>query len=209
MNIRTYKAIILVIVTTLFFSSCSTLKNLKDSINNLQRLEFKLDNVNQFRLAGVNLSNIKSINDISLVDGLKLTQAFNSKKLPTQFVLNVDAKNPNDGNGGSKQSSATLTSFDWKLYIDDKETIAGNINQEFVIPGTGQSETIPLVMNIDLYEFFGNKGYEDMLRLALAIGGQNGTAARLKLDARPTVKTSLGNINYPSRITIVDKDWTN
>lgn len=209
MNIRTYKAIILVIVTTLFLGSCKTLNNLKDSISNLQRLEFKLDNVNQFRLAGVNLSNIKSINDISLVDGLKLTQAFSSKRLPAQFVLNVDAKNPNDGNGGSKQSSATLTSFDWKLYIDDKETIAGNINKDFTIPGTGQSETIPLVMNIDLYEFFGNNGYEDMLRLALAIGGQNGSAARLKLDARPTVKTPIGNINYPSRITIVDKDWTN
>lgn len=209
MNNRFYKAIILVIAATLFLSSCKTLNNLKDSLNNLQRLEFKLDNVNQFRLAGVNLSNISSVSDISLVDGIKLTQAFASKKLPAQFVLNVDAKNPNDGNGGSKQSAATLTSFDWKLYIDDKETIAGDINKDFTIPGTGQSETIPLVMNIDLYEFFGNKGYDDMLRLALAIGGQNGSAARLKLDARPTVKTSFGNINYPGRITIVDKDWTN
>jgi len=209
MNTRTYKTIILLIAATLFLGSCKTLNNLKDSLNNLQRLEFKLDNVNQFRLAGVNLSNINSVSDISLVDGLKLSQAFASKKLPAQFVLNVDAKNPNDGKGGSKQSAATLTSFDWKLYIDDKETIAGDINKDFVIPGTGQSETIPLVMNIDLYDFFGNKGYEDIIKLALAIGGQNGSAARLKLDARPTVKTSLGNINYPSRITIVDKDWTN
>lgn len=209
MNIRNYKAIIFIIATTLFLSGCKTLNNLKDTFSNLQRLEFKLDNVNQFRLAGVNLSNISSLNDISLVDGIKLTQAFANKRLPAQFVLNVDAKNPNDGKGGSKQSSATLTSFDWKLYIDDKETIAGDINNDFTVPGTGQSETIPLAMNIDLYEFFGNKGYEDMIRLALAIGGQNGSAARLKLDARPTVNTSLGNINYPSRITIVDKDWTN
>lgn len=209
MNKRIYLTALSVIVATLFLGSCKTLNQFADSLNNLQRLEFKLDDVNNFKLAGVNLSNIKSVSDISLMDGIKLTKAFSDKKLPAQFVLNVDAKNPNDGKGGTKQSAATLSSFDWKLYIDDKETIAGNINKEFVIPGTGSSETIPLVMNIDLYEFFGNKGYEDMINLALAIGGQSGSAARLKLDARPTVKTPLGNINYPNRITIVDKGWTN
>lgn len=172
-------------------------------------MEFKLDNVNDFRLAGVNLSNINSASDLSIMDGVKLTKAFSEKRLPAQFVLNVAAKNPNDGTGGTKKSSATLTSFDWKLYIDNKETIAGDINKDFVIPGTGQSEIIPLVMQIDLYEFFGNRSYEDMIKLALAIGGKKGSAANLKLDARPTVKTPIGNINYPNRITIVDKSWTN
>lgn len=209
MKNRIFVTTLAVIFATLFLGSCKTLNQFADSLNNLQRLEFKLDEVNNFRLAGVNLSNIKSVGDISLMDGIKLTKAFSEKRLPAQFVLNVDAKNPNDGTGGTKQSAATLSALDWKLYIDDKETIAGNINKELVIPGTGSSETIPLVMNIDLYEFFGNKGYEDMINLALAIGGQGGSASRLKLDARPTVKTPLGNINYPNRITIVDKGWTN
>ncbi|MER3328948.1 MAG: hypothetical protein RIF34_05160 [Candidatus Kapaibacterium sp.] len=209
MNKRIYFTALTLVVATLFLSSCKTLNQFADSLNNLQRLEFKLDNVNNFQLAGVNLSNVNSVKDISIMDGIKLTRAFSEKRLPAQFILNVDAKNPNDGKGGTKQSAATLSSFDWKLYIDDKETIAGNINKDFVIPGTGSSETIPLVMNIDLYQFFGNKGYEDMINLALAIGGQSGSASRLKLDARPTVKTPLGNINYPNRITIVDKGWTN
>lgn len=209
MKNRIFLATLTIIFATLFLGSCKTLNQFADSLNNLQRLEFKLDEVNNFRLAGVNLSNIKSVGDISLMDGIKLTKAFSEKRLPAQFVLNVDAKNPNDGTGGTKQSAATLSALDWKLYIDNKETIAGNINKELVIPGTGSSETIPLVMNIDLYEFFGNKGYEDIINLALAIGGQGGSASRLKLDARPTVKTPLGNINYPNRITIVDKGWTN
>ncbi|TNE35137.1 hypothetical protein EP342_02080 [bacterium] len=209
MKNRIYFTAIIFVVATFFFTSCKTLNQIKDSVINLQRLEFKLDNVNNFRLAGVDLSKIKSVSDLSVMDGIKLTKAFAEKKLPAQFVLNVAANNPNDGTGGSKQSAATLTSLDWKLYIDNKETIAGNINKEIVIPGTGQSETIPLVMNIDLYQFFGNKGYEDIINLALAIGGQGGSASRLKLDALPTVKTPIGNINYPNRITIVDKGWTN
>ncbi len=201
--------IITVFAASLLLSGCKTLNQLKDSIANLQRLEFKLDDVNNFQLAGVNLSNVKSVNDLSVMDGIKLTQAFAQKSLPARFVLNVDAKNPNDGTGGSKQSSATLTGLDWRLYIDGKQTIAGDISSDLVIPGTGKATNIPLVMNIDLYDFFGNEGYADLINLALAIGGQNGSAANIKLDARPTVKTQLGNINYPGRINIVDKDWTN
>jgi len=201
--------IITIFAASLLLSGCKTLNQLKDSIANLQRLEFKLDNVNNFQLAGVNLSNIKSVNDLSVMDGIKLTQAFAQKSLPARFVLNVDAKNPNDGTGGTKQSSATLTGLDWRLYIDGKQTIAGDISSNLVIPGTGKATSIPLTMNIDLYEFFGNEGYSDLINLALAIGGQNGSAANIKLDARPTVKTQFGNINYPGRINIVDKDWTN
>jgi len=64
-------------------------------------------------------------------------------------------------------------------------------------------------MGLDLYNFFGNKGYDGIVNLALAIGGVQGSAARLKLDAQPTVSTPLGAITYPSRITIIDKNFTN
>lgn len=202
-------SVLAILIASLMLSSCKTLNQIKDSIANLQRLEFKLDNVNNFVVAGVNLSNVKSVSDLSVMDGIRLTKAFSDKRLPAQFVLNLDARNPNDGTGGTKQSSATLTGLDWRLFIDGKQTIAGDISNDLIIPGTGNATNIPLTMNIDLYEFFGNDGYSDLINLALAIGGQNGSAANLKLDARPTVKTPLGNINYPGRINIVDKDWTN
>lgn len=209
MKSRLYIAILTFALSAVFMSSCKTLNQIKDTLTNLQRLQFKLDNVTGFRVAGVNLSGISSVSDLSVMDGIKLTKAFAEKRLPAQFVLNVAANNPNDGTGGSKQSTATLSSLDWKLYIDGKETIAGDINKDIVIPGTGKSEIIPLTMNIDLYKFFGDKSYEDLINLALALGGQEGSAARLKLDALPTVKTPIGNINYPNRITIIDKSWTN
>ena len=193
----------------IFFQSCKTLNELKDSLSSLQKLEFKLDNVNQFNLAGINVSNIGSASDLSLTDGLKLSRAFATKKFPASFTLNVAAKNPNDGSGKTKKATATLTSLDWKLYIDGKETIAGVVNESITIPATGATETIPLQINLDLYEFFGNKGYDKILDLALAIGGADGSASRLKLDAKPTVSTQFGNISYPGRITIVDKNWTN
>lgn len=187
-------------------AGCSAIKQVTQTLVNLQRLKFKLENVNGFKLAGISLSDKKSISDFSISDGLNLTRAFSSKSFPAQFILNVAAINPNDGTGGSKQTTATLTSFEWQLYIDDVPTVSGNIEKPIEIPGTGQQSIIPLSISLDLVKFFENKGYDGILNLALAIGGVNSSPTRLKLDAKPTVSTPFGAISSP-RITIVDKQF--
>ena len=201
------KGIGIAILLVAFFYSCQTLKQITQTLTNLQRCQFKLENVNGFQLAGVNLSNKGSLSDFSITDGLKLTKAFGTKKFPADFILNVAARNPNDGSGGTKQTSATLTGMDWRLFIDEVKTIEGNIDKSVEIPGTGQSSIIPLRMSLDLYEFFGKQGYDGIVNLALALGGVKGSAAKIKLDAIPTVSTPLGDIAYPGRITIVDKEF--
>ena len=199
--------ILFIINFTLVLPACKQLQQVSGAFTNLKRLQFKLENVNNFVLSGINLSSKKSLSDISMTDGIKLTQAFATKKFPAEFVLNVEARNPNDGTGGSAQTSASLTRFDWRLYIDDTQTIAGNISKPIEIPGTGKSTIIPLSISLDLYEFFGNKGYDKIVNLALAIGGVEGSSSKLKLDAKPTVTTSLGDITYPGRITIVNTQF--
>lgn len=187
---------------------CNTLKQMANTLANLQKIQFKLDNISNFSLAGINLSGKKAISDFSpLTDGLKLVNAFKSGSFPAEFILNVAAKNPNDGKGGTQQTLATMTAFDWKLYIDDVETISGGINNAVTIPGTGQSTVFPLTMSLDLYKFFKSRSYEGVANLALALGGANSSPAKLKLDAKPTIKTSFGNISYPGRITIIDKEF--
>jgi hypothetical protein len=189
-------------------TGCSSLSNITQSLTNLQRLQFKLENVNGFNLAGINLSNKDEVSDFSMTDGLKLGQAFANKSFPSRFILNVAANNPNDGKGGSQKMGATLTSFEWQLYIDDVPTVSGNIAKPIEIPGVGQSTIIPVAIEIDLYKFFNDKGYDGLINLALALGGVNGSAARLKLDAKPTVQTSIGPIAYPGRITVIDKKFS-
>jgi hypothetical protein len=119
----------------------------------------------------------------------------------------VIAKNPNDGTGGTKQTTAILKSLAWRLLIDDKETVNGNIPNNIEIPGVGKETTIPIFMSLDLIKFFRDQGYENVLKLALAIGGVSGSAARLKLMATPTVETILGPITYPGELTIIDKEF--
>ena len=180
-----------------------------ETFTNLSRLQFKLGNVNNFTIGGVSISNKSKFRDFSAMEIINLTSTLTSGKFPVSFVLNVDAKNPNDGTGGYKRTDATLQSFAWKLKIDDKQTISGDIGNPFTVPGTGEAVTIPLTMQMDLLDFFQNNGLESLINLALTLGGQQGSSSRLTLLAKPTVSTPVGNISYPGELTIVDTKFTN
>ncbi len=198
---------LLAAVSLLLLGSCAMLQDMATALTNLQRLRFRLSQVHDFRLMGISLSGKSRLNQFSPLDGIKLLQAFQSKRLPADFVLDILAVNPNDGTGGSSKTVSTLTSLESRLLIDGTPTITGNIEQPVEIPGTGQESVIPIRLSIDLMEFFGNQRYNDLLNLALAIGGMNRDATRLSLDAQPRVSTPYGAITYPGRLTIVNTEF--
>jgi len=204
MNIKVKQEILfLVIIVSLFSLSCS---GVYDAITNIQRLQFKLDRVTGLSAAGVGFSNASKLTDFSLLDAAKLLSSFNNNKLPIEFTLNVLAKNPNDGTGGTKQSSAVLKNLAWRLFIDSKETVNGNIGG-ITVPGVGQATNIPILMSLDLFKFFSDQGYDGIINLALALGGRNGSSARITLKATPTVETVFGPITYPGEIEIIDREF--
>jgi hypothetical protein len=184
--------------------SCNAVQELQKALTNLSRCKFKLANVADFQIAGIPVAG-KS--DFTISDGLTLAGAFARNQLPATFTINVAALNPNDGTGGSPKSTATLTSFAWTLLIDNATTITGDIASPITIPGTGQQSVIPLRMNLDLFTFFRDKGYDHIVNLALALGGAHGTPARLTLRARPTISTDFGPITYPNDIDIIDREF--
>lgn len=190
-----------------FLPGCATLDELVNVMSNLQRLKFKVAGVSGFAVAGINLSQKQQTADFTLKDGISLMASFSQKKMPASFVLNIEALNPNDGSGGSPQTSSTLTSFEWRLLIDGQSTVTGNIEEPIEIPGTGQATIIPLQINLDLMEFFKNQGYNDLINLALALGGAKSDISRMEIDAQPRVSTPLGEIAYPGRITVISKEY--
>jgi LEA14-like dessication related protein len=191
----------------LTYQSCNVVKDITNTLADIGKLTFKIDNVSNMSIAGINLSNKRSINDISTGDVFKLTAAFATKSFPADFTLNLLAKNPNDGTTGKQKTNAFITSLDYRLILDDVNTINGDIKSEISVPGSGQSTIIPLGMGLDLYKFFGNKGYESIVNLGLAIGGVNSSPAKVKLDIKPTVRTPIGPMSYPNRITVISQEW--
>ena len=188
-------------------SSCAALNDMASVLTNLQRLKFKIGSVREFRLVGLDISGKAKLSDLGAADILKVAQAYSARKLPVSFVMDVLAVNPNDGTGGTAKTASTLTSLECRLLVDGDPTIYGNIDDPVEIPGTGRESVIPLRLSLDLLEFFGDKRYEDLVAMALAIGGRNGSPARLSLDAHPTVSTPLGPITYPGRVTIISTDF--
>jgi hypothetical protein len=196
--------LIILLLPALANLSCSVARDIERAMTNLSRCTFKLDNVTDFSLAGIPLG---SKSKVSLTDGVKLLAGFAQNDLPASFTLNVAAVNPNDGRGGTRASSATMTSFAWTLLLDSTVTINGDIGSPITIPGTGQQVLIPLRMQLNLVQFFKQRGYEHILNLALALGGVGGSPSRITLRAKPTIQTDLGPITYPGEIDIVDKEF--
>jgi len=187
--------------------SCAALNDMASALANLQRLRFKIGGVRDFRLLGLDVSGKTKLSDLGAADVLRVAQSYAGRKLPVSFVLDVLAVNPNDGSGGTAKTASTLNALECRLLIDGQPTVTGNIDAPMEIPGTGQETIIPIRLSLDLLEFFAGRRYEDLVSLALAIGGRDGSPARLSLDAQPTVSTPLGPITYPGRVTIVSTDF--
>ncbi len=190
------------IISSAYLSGCS---GVSDTIKNAERLKFKLGSVEGFDLAGVKIKNMNSIKDLNIMDGPKLLSGFTSGNMKSKFTVNLIAKNP-DTQGGSKESSSLIKSLDWRLLIDNKEVLDGEVNN-ITVPGVGKSVTIPIPVTVDLMKIVGDAGYESIINLALALGGKSGSSSRLTLKIKPTIDTFLGGISMPGEIDVIDKEF--
>ncbi len=190
---------------TLNFIGCSVYK----TIVNASRLKFELGNIENFEVSGVRFNDKTSVSDFNAIEILKLTSSLIRGTFPVTFILNVQAKNPNDGTAGFPRTDIMLKSFPWDLYIDNKQTVSGNILSPVFIPGTGEIVTIPIKVSIDLYKFIKEKDLNSLINLALAINGVKGHSSNVTLFAQPTVSTPIGDITYPGQLKIVGMNFTN
>lgn len=194
--------IFIALIFSLTQFSCSVLKQME----NISRLKFKLDSIGSFTVMGVNISNKSSVRDFSVLDAAQFLNGITRGTFPVSFNLNINALNPNDG-GGYPRQDLDIVDFKWRLFLDDKETISGNLSSPISVPGKGEATTFPITINLDLYKFFSDRGYDGLLDLALKLGGLGGNAHRVTLKARPTVKSIFGNITYPDEIDIIDREF--
>ncbi len=196
---------ILIALMAVTFVQCSLIQ----TFINLSRVKFKLQGVENVYVGNVSVMNKTRLSDFSPLDALQLTASVLKGTLPVTFVLNVNAVNPNAANGKSSAPSATITSFPWRLVVDNKEVLTGNISQPVTIPGNGQQANIPIQIGFDLMKTFKDKNYEGLMDLVLRATGRSTGSTSLELYASPTVRTEIGNIGYPGEIKIISKEWTN
>lgn len=168
---------------------CATLQELAA----LRNVDFSLAGATGSSLAGVPLESIRSYGDLSAIQIARLGTALARHELPLETVLQVRASNPSDN------VQARLVGLDWKLFLDDRETISGILDQEYLLP-PGQPVDVPVLLRLDLLEFFDGQ-LQEVVGLALAVSG-SGEPTRVRLEATPSIQTALGPIRYPQPIRI-------
>ena len=188
-------AVVLICLFAFATSSCQTLQQ----VAALRDVAFLIDRVADARLAGVDLSRIRSFEDLRPTDALRLSAAIADGDLPLDFTLHLSAENPQENS-----VDARLVQMDWTLLLDERETVSGLFDQNIVLP-PGEPRDVPIGIQLDLADFF-NDSAQDLVELALAVAGRNGEPKRIKLEAQPTIDTAIGPIRYPRPITIVSRD---
>ncbi|MCB0743981.1 MAG: hypothetical protein KDC67_08765 [Ignavibacteriae bacterium] len=197
------KKIILFVLLIGFITSCGVY----NSLMNLSKLKFKLGSVNNFQVGSMLITNKSKLSDFAATDLLKLTSQVISGKFPVTFTVNVLAQNPNTSSGSGEIADISLQAFPWTLYINDKKTISGNISSPVSVPAVEGVTTIPLQMQLDLLDYFQGDGLNELVNLALKLGGQKGSPSNIKIVAEPVLGTPIGNMSYPSPLTIVDQSF--
>ncbi len=184
-------AAVVALAVLLLIPGCTTLQQLAA----LNQVRFDLDRLSNGLLAGVDLDRLANRGSLGPADLARLGAAAATGEVPLSFTLHVGADNPADN-----PVAAQLVSLDWTLFLDGTETVSGVYNDDRLIePGTAVD--LPIQMELDLARFFG-RNVGDLATLAGNLAGAETRRQTIRLDARPTINTSIGPIRYPGVISI-------
>ena len=150
--------------------------------------------VSNINMAGVDVQNIKSYNDLKLTDGAKLFAAVASGTLPLNLTMNVEAKNPNT-------QKAALNKLDWILLIDNIEMTKGTTEKRMEIPPNGTG-IFPVQATTDLAKVLTGQSAKSIVNFGLNLAGIGSRPTRITLKAKPTVMVGSSPIVYPGYINI-------
>ncbi len=195
-------AFVAIILTLTFLAGCDVLEQARQ-VAMLSKCEFKLSSVDQLRLAGVNIQQVKKLSDLNMMDAAKITTAaLSGGSLPLNFTLNVEARNPN-------ATTAGMTRLDWILFIDDIQMVSGVNEQRVQIPGNGGTGILPLTIGIDLKQALKGKSGDAIANFGLNLAGAGNKPTRITLKAKPTIMVGSQTIAYPGYLTIQNEFTSN
>ena len=185
---------ILFLCLVILISSCDVLKDL-NGMANFAKCDFRLNTVNNIRLAGVNVQQVKSLSDLNIIDVANITASLASNTLPLSLTLNVDVKNPNS-------QKAVMNAMAWILLIDNIEMTSGQMNQRIeVMPNNGIA-SMPLDLSVDLKKVLTGRSLDAVKNFGLNLAGAGNKPTRITLKVKPTIVISGISIVYPDYITV-------
>lgn len=161
----------------------------------LRLVTFAFSNVSDVKFVGIPIGPNADYSNLGLADVARVAAAVVTKQAPLEMVAHVSATNP-----AENRVTARMVGMGWKLFVEDRQALAGDIANPVAI-GTGQTVDVPLTVRIDLVQL-GASGARDMFDLAVAIAGQGTIRKDLRLELSPRIETPVGPLSYPSPVVV-------
>jgi len=181
------KGIYLLSIALFAMSSCDLLQQ-AEGARMLSNCEFKIQNLSDVRLAGVDVSGISNVSEINTLDVLAITNALLINNLPLTFNLNLLVKNPN-------QQPASMNRLDWILFIDDMQMLDGSVNERFVAEPQGVG-LLPVKINFNLSEVLKGETKDKIINTAIGLVDGSGQSARVMIKLKPSIMVGQHTLMY-------------
>lgn len=162
---------------TIFFCGCDEIKETLNMIN----CKYKINNIGNISWAGINLTNITSLSDLSVSDALAAANAIRENNYNINFDLNVLALN-------ETESNAKIRGFDYKLLLNENEVTNGEHGDEVTVEANGGSAILPVNMNFDAKDLIEGGTVNDMVNLVLnLVNYGNGESSDVAVKFSPWI----------------------
>ncbi len=196
MNTSALRLIVISIIG-LIMVSCSVMKQANE-MKTFAKCEFRLKNIEDLTLAGVDISGVDQFSDLSFPEASSISMEAMKGDLPLYFVLNVEVRNPN-------AEKASMNRFLWDLFIDDILITKGKVIEDIKVPPDGGIAVLPIAIKVDLFDALTGESADAVLNFAMNLSGQGGAPSRVKLRAKPTIYVAMTQVKYPGFFNIEEE----
>ena len=183
---KSFAYIVPLAFTLLLLNSCSFLKE----VTAFGKCDFRVTTLENPRLAGVDVSGIQSFGDIPFSQMGAITSSILQGRLPLNFTLNIEARNPN-------AITAAMNELEYIAMIDDVEVATGSLNQRVEIPANGGVTEIPLQLGTDIIEILQGESRQALVNFGLNLADSGNRPTRVSIKVKPTIVIGAVELQYP------------
>ncbi|MCR4965174.1 MAG: LEA type 2 family protein [Bacteroidales bacterium] len=117
---------------------------------NLLKCSFDMDGITDITWAGINMSKIKSVSDLSVNDLKSAASAIKNKDFNVGCNIKVNVKN-------STSRDAKMIAYDYELLIDNASVATGSSEDNSYIIKPNATTPIKVPISVDLVKIFRNQ----------------------------------------------------
>ncbi|MCQ2284919.1 MAG: hypothetical protein MJZ57_08470 [Bacteroidales bacterium] len=179
-TIQKITVIIAISCLAIFGGGCGLAK-----VINLVNCKFSMANVSDITWAGINLSNIKGVSDLSLANVQKAATAIKNKDFNVSCNVNVNVKNVT-------QKPAKLFAFDYELFLENALLATGSSKEKTFDITPASTVVVPVPVKVNIVDIVKNGEVGNIINFAKNLMDY-GTGEESNIKVKLTPYVGAGN----------------